>query len=212
MTVQAPLRRDAQANRDRIVEAARTCFAAEGIGVPVEQIAQRAGVGMGTLYRRFPTKADLIDAVLKDAFEEFLAAAEQALEAEDAWAGFSGFLERALELHAANWGLKDVLTTGARGQTHADAMRTRLWPLVGELIERAQAQGTLRADFAREDIALVFWSAGRVIEASSEIAPELWRRQLGLMLDGLRAGAATPLSRPPLTRKQLDRVRQRRRS
>jgi AcrR family transcriptional regulator len=212
MAVQPPLRRDAQANRDRIVEAARSCFAAEGLGVPVEQIAQRAGVGMGTLYRRFPTKADLIDAVLEDAFEGFVAAASEALEAEDAWRGFSGFFEHAIALHAANWGLKDTMTTGARGKQHAESLRKRLEPLVEQLIERAQAQGTLRADFATEDVALVFWSAGRVIEASSEVAPELWRRQLGLMLDGLRAEAATPLPQPPLTRRQLDRVRERRRS
>jgi AcrR family transcriptional regulator len=212
MAALTALRRDAQANRDRIVEAARACFAAEGIAVPVEQIAQRAGVGMGTLYRRFPTKEDLIDAVLEDAFEGFIAAAEQALEAEDPWIGFSGFFERAIALHAANRGLMDVTATEARGKARAESMRKRLGPLVRELIERAQAQGTLRGDFAPEDVALVFWSAGRVIEASSAVAPELWRRQLGLMLDGLRAEAATPLAHPPLTRAQLDRTRERRRS
>src|SRR5438034_9635182 len=91
-----PLRRDAQRNRDLSLAAARDAFAAEGLGVPVEDIARRAGVGMGTLYRRFASKEDLIDAVLVDAFERYAESAEAALAAEDAWDGFCGFLERAL--------------------------------------------------------------------------------------------------------------------
>src|SRR2546421_3241777 len=97
-----PLRRDAQANRDRIVAAARAAFAGAGVEVPVEEIARRAGVGMGTLYRHFQAKEDLIDAVLEDAFAAFISAAEQALAQEDAWAAFCGFLERVFALHAEN--------------------------------------------------------------------------------------------------------------
>jgi AcrR family transcriptional regulator len=212
MPVQAtgtrPLRRDAQANRERILEAARALFATEGIDAPVEEIAHRAGVGMGTLYRRFATKEDLIDAVLEDSFDSFIAAAEQALAENDPWIGFAGFCERSLELHAANRGLKDVYATRRHGR-HAEQKLERTRPLIRRLIERAQAQGTLRADFVPEDLPLVFWAAGRVIEASSEVAPELWRRHLGMLLDGLRADAATPLAQPPLTRAQLARVRER---
>ena len=205
-----PLRRDAQANRDRIVAAARAAFAAEGIEVPVEEIARRAGVGMGTLYRHFPAKEDLIDAVLEDAFAELLSAAEQALVEQDAWAGFRGFLERVFALHAENRGLKDIIATRAHGKARAEAMRTRMRPLLRRLIERAQEQGTLRADFTPEDMPLVFWAGGRVIEATAAVAPEFWRRHLGLLLDGLRAEAATPLPHPPLTRAQLNRATGRR--
>src|SRR6185436_1282452 len=84
-----PLRRDAEQNRGRIVEAARSAFAADGIDVSVEEIARRAGVGMGTLYRRFPTKGDLVDAVLENAFSEICRAARSGLEEEDAWIGFT---------------------------------------------------------------------------------------------------------------------------
>jgi AcrR family transcriptional regulator len=206
---QRPLRRDAQRNRDLIVAAARAAFAAEGLGVTVEDIARRAGVGMGTLYRRFPSKEALIDAVLADAFEHYAEAAEEALAAEDAWEGFRVFLERALSLHAENRGLKDLITTREHGRARTAAIRTRVQPALTRLIERAQEQGTLRADFTVEDLPLVFWSSGRVIEATSAVTPELWRRSLGLMLDGLRADAATPLPEPPLTRAQLDRVRER---
>ena len=201
-----PLRRDAQANRDRIVAEARSAFAAEGIEVPVEEIARRAAVGMGTLYRHFPAKEDLIDAVLEDAFAAFIGAAEQALVEEDAWAGFRGFLERVFALHAENRGLKDIIATRAHGRARANAMRTRMRPLLRRLIERAQEQGALRADFAAEDMPVVFWAGGRVIEATAAVAPEFWRRHLGLLLDGLRAEAATPLQHPPLTRAQLNRA------
>jgi hypothetical protein len=83
-------------------------------------------------------------------------------------------------------------------------------PLIRHLVARAQEQGTLRADFAAEDMPFVIWSVGRVIEETRAVAPELWRRHLGFLLDGLRTEAATPLSHPPLTRAQLDRVTERR--
>jgi AcrR family transcriptional regulator len=202
-----PLRCDAQRNRDLILAAARDAFATEGLEVPVEEIARRAGVGMGTLYRRFPSKDDLIDAVLAEAFDRYSAFVEDALAAEDAWDGFCFFLERALALHAENRGLKDIVAKRERGRERADAMRAHVRPLLARLIARAQEQGALRSDFTLEDIPLLFWGGGRVIEAGSAVAPELWRRYLGLMLDGLRADTATPLPRPPLTRAQLDRVR-----
>jgi AcrR family transcriptional regulator len=205
-TAERPLRRDAQANRERIVAAARAAFAAQGIAVPVEEIARRAGVGMGTLYRHFATKEELVDAVLEDAFEEFVHAAEQALEEEDAWTGFRGFLERISSLHGQNRGLKDMIASQAHGRTRAEAMRSRIRPLLRQLIERAQEQGSLRPDFAPEDMPLLFWTSSRVIEATGAVAPELWRRHLGILLDGLRAEAATPLPHPPLTRAQLSRA------
>jgi AcrR family transcriptional regulator len=205
-----PLRRDAQANRDRIVASARVAFAADGIEVPVEEIARRAAVGMGTLYRHFPAKEDLIDAVLEDAFAAFIRAAEQALAEEDAWAGFRSFFERVFALHVDNRGLKDIIATRAHGRARAEAMRTRMRPLLRRLIGRAQEQGALRADFTVEDMPVVFWTGGRVIEATATVAPEFWRRYLGLLLDGLRAEAATPLPHPPLTRAQLNRATGRR--
>jgi AcrR family transcriptional regulator len=204
------LRSDARRNRERLVASARELFASEGIDVPVEEITQRAGLGMGTLYRHFPTKEELVDAVLEDAFGQLVQVAEQAAEQEDAWLGFTDFLEAALSLHAANRGLKDILAT-REGGMRAQAMRARIQPLLRRMIERAQEQGALRPDFAAEDLPLVFWTTGRVVEATAGVAPDFWRRHLGLLLDGLRAGAATPLPAPPLTRAQLARVGRQRR-
>jgi hypothetical protein len=91
-------------------------------------------------------------------------------------------------------------------------MRKRIRPALQELIERAQAQGTLRPDFTNEDLPLVFWTASRVIETTASVAPDYWRRYLSLLLDGLRADAATNLPEPPLTRAQLARASGRRES
>jgi AcrR family transcriptional regulator len=201
------LRSDARRNRERLVASARELFSSAGVDVPVEDITRHAGLGMGTLYRHFPTKEDLIDAVLEDAFAELVGLAEQAAADEDAWAGLTRFLEQALARHAANRGLKDMLASGARGRVRVEAMRARIRPLLRRLIARAQEQGELRPDFTPEDLPLVFWAADRVIETTGAIAPDHWRRCLGLLLDGLRADAATPLPAPPLTREQLARAR-----
>jgi AcrR family transcriptional regulator len=200
------MRRDAQRNRARLIASARMLFAERGQDVSVEEITHHAGVGMGTLYRHFPTKGELIDAVLEDAFAELIALAEEASEAEDAWAGLTGFFEASLARHVANRGLKDVLASRKRGAQRAEAMRARLRPLLRQLIERAHEQGSLRRDFTPEDLSLVFWTAGRVIEETAGIAPDYWRRYFALLCDALRADSATPLPHPPLTRAQLDRA------
>lgn len=200
------LRSDARRNRERLVASTRELFARGGVDVSVEEITREAGLGMGTLYRHFPTKEDLIDAVLEDAFTELVHAAEKAAANEDGWAGFTGFLDEALALHAANRGIKDVLATRDHGRRKVGALRARMQPLLHATIERAQKQGTLRVDFAPEDLPVLFWTTGRVIESTAGVAPDYWRRYLALLLDGLRADSATPLPRPPLTRAQLARA------
>jgi AcrR family transcriptional regulator len=205
-----PLRRDAQANRERIVAAARAAFSEHGVDASVEEIARRAGVGIGTLYRRFPTKEDLVDAVFEDTLSAFEGAAHDALATADAWLGFCTFLERTFALHAENRGVKDVVLTSTPGRAKREAMRARMRPLIKRIVERAQAEGTLRADFRAEDVPVLFWNVARVVEATAAVAPDFWRRSLGFALDGLRAEAATPLPHPPLTRGQLEAASARR--
>jgi AcrR family transcriptional regulator len=204
------LRSDARRNRERLVATARELFASEGVDVPVEEIVHRAGLGMGTLYRHFPTKEELIDAVLEEAFAELVELAEHAAEEDDAWAGLTGFLEEALARHAGNHGLKDMVATSEHGRQRVQALRERIRPALARMVERAQAQGALRPDVTTEDVPLVFWTAGRVIERTESVAPEQWRRFLGLVLDGLRASAATPLPVGPMTPAELDRAAGRR--
>lgn len=203
------LRRDARRNRERLVASARELFATAGVEVSVEEITEHAGLGMGTLYRHFPSKDELIDAVLEGAFAEIVDLAKSAAAEEDAWVGLTGFLEQTLALHARNRGLKDVLAMRGSG-VQGEAMRAHVRRLVRTLIERAKQQGRLREDFSPEDLPLVFWSTGRVIETTAHVAPDCWRRHLAFLLDGLRASSATPLSTPPLTRAQFARAQKRR--
>ena len=199
-------RRDAQRNRVRLIEAARALLASEGVDVSVRDVARQADLGVATLYRHFPTREDLVDAVLADAFAELIALAEAALDEPDAWTGFTRFFEQALRLHARNRGLRDVVENRTHGREHAATMRARIGELLARLVARTHAQGTLRPDFTAQDVALLFWGSDRVIELAGDVAPGLWRRQLGFMLDGLRSSAAHPLPVPPLTERQLDSV------
>jgi AcrR family transcriptional regulator len=186
VTSSRPLRSDAERNRTRIVAAARDVFAEHGIDGPVEEIARRAEVGVGTLYRRFPAKEDLIDAVFEDTLAELVAIAREALEAEDPWVGFRSYVERVVELNASNRGLHAILGSHAHGRARLEAVRRRMRPLVGKLIARAQADGTLRPDFKGHDLRMIFAATGRVIELTPD-EPQLRRRFLGFLLDGLRA-------------------------
>jgi AcrR family transcriptional regulator len=201
-----PLRSDARRNRERIVTSARALFARAGLDASVEDITNHAGIGMGTLYRHFPTKEALIDAVLEDAFAEFVGLAKTALAEPDPWTGLCWYLERSLAMLAANRGLKDVAATREHGLSRAAAIRRELRPLLLRLVERAQAQGSLRADLSPEDIPLLLWAGDGVIECAANVDPQVWRRYLGLLMDGLRSDAATPQEYAPLTRAQVDRA------
>jgi AcrR family transcriptional regulator len=205
--MEATLRVDAQRNRARLLAAARELLATQGVDVSLREVARRAGVGVGTLYRHFPTREELVDAVLEDAFAEFLAATREAQEAKDAWTGLTGLIERVLLLHAHNRGLRDVVETRAHGRERSEAVRGQYAAAVAGLVERAQADGTLRADFAPQDVSLIFWAGDRVVQLGDQAAPEIWRRYLGFVFDGMRPAAATQLAHPPLTERQLERVR-----
>jgi AcrR family transcriptional regulator len=196
--VERPLRRDARENRDRVLEAARGAFAELGTDASVEEIASRANVGMGTLYRRFPTKDALIDAVFEGHLDRIAIAAEQALQATDAWEGLD-YLAFVVELQAADRGLSEIVGANLRTEQLLGRARTRLRPLVQRLIIRAQEAGKLRADVVFEDISVLLWTTGRVVDATRDVAPEFWQRYLALTVDGLRAQDASHLPQPPLT-------------
>ncbi len=206
------LRSDARRNRERLVASARELIAREGPDVSVEEITQHAGLGMGTLYRHFPTKEELIDAVLEDAFAELVELARQAAAEEDAWTGLTSFLEQALARHAANRGLKDVLASREHGRRRAEAMRARIRPVLRELIERCSSARDSASRLHERGSPARLLDGGRVIETTASVAPDYWRRYLALLLDGLRAEAATALPEPPLTRAQLARAAGRRES
>jgi AcrR family transcriptional regulator len=202
------LRRDAERNRRRILEAAAGAFAAGGLRVTMDEIARRAGVGVGTVYRRFPDKELLIEALFEQRLDELAGLAEDALAHEDAWAGLVRFFETFLALQAADRGLKEVVLSTVHGQDRVREARARIGPAVGALVERAQAQGELRPDVAGPDVALVHFMVGAIVDYTHDVDPEVWRRLLAIVLDGLRTrrDGPSPLPTPPLADEQLDRA------
>jgi AcrR family transcriptional regulator len=201
------LRRDAQRNRDAILAAARQLFCDQGLETPLEEIARRAGVGIATLYRRFPSRVELLDTVLADTVQAHLDLAEQALAMDDPWKGFCFYLEQTLRLQATDQSLNDAMGMRFPRTPALEAARRRLFDLGNQLIARAQDAGQLRGDFTHEDLALVTWANSRILQAVRAAgAPDAWRRHLGFLLDGFRADRATPLPEPPLAPRQVYRA------
>lgn len=187
-----PLRRDAERNRQRILASAKVLFAESGVDVGLDDIARHAGVGVGTVYRRFPNRESLIDELLEEKTARIEALAREALEAEDPWEGFASFFERSQELHAADRGLKQALLVPTRGGERLAASRARIEPLVAELARRAQASGRLRADVRFEDLPLLVEMIAAVSEATHDADPAVWRRYVRLLLDGLATSRTAP--------------------
>jgi AcrR family transcriptional regulator len=197
----APLRRDAARNRSKILAAARVAFDEEGVDVGVEEIAQRAGVGVGTLYRRFPTKELLIEAVVEEVLASVLAAAEEALASGDPGGAFATYLRAVGQLHAEHAGCVSRLWTDSPSE-----LRARIEACTRQLLADAQAAGTVRPDLVYEDVSVLFWSMRGVLDATSPVAPDAWLRHLELLLIALAPGGR-PLDQPPLTAEQLGRAK-----
>jgi AcrR family transcriptional regulator len=201
-----PLRRDAERNRQRILAAAGELFAERGLSVTLDDIARHAGVGVGTVYRRFPEKEVLIDALFEERLKGLCEAADAALAVADPWDGLVLFFERGGELQARDRGLKELIADHARGGDCVVQARDRLRLLVTELFDRAKAAGVVRADVEAIDTPLIFMMLGPLMDRARDVDPDLWRRYLGFVLDGLRPAAATPLARPALAVEQLEAV------
>jgi AcrR family transcriptional regulator len=203
-----PLRRDAERNRRRIMEAARHVFAERGLEVTMDEIARHAGVGVGTVYRRFPEREALIEALFEERVDELVAVAEEALALVNPWDGLVAFLERMCAMQAEDRGLKEILLSHAHGQSRVARSRERLAPIVELLVARAAEHGSLRADLRGPDVALLSLMLGSIADYTCDVAPDAWRRGLGIVLDGLRASrdAPTPLPAEPLSPEQLDRA------
>jgi AcrR family transcriptional regulator len=207
-TVEKPLRRDAERNRQRIMEAARELFAERGLAVTLDDVAHQAGLGVGTVYRRFRARDELVDALFEEQIRAIVGLADEALAAEDPWEGLVHFIERVAALQAADRGLKEVLLGDTRGRDRIALMREQMRPRGEELVRRAQAAGKLRADFAASDLPLMQLMLGTVAEVVTPERKDLWRRFLWLMLDGMRADSQqpTPLPDPPLEFEALEEV------
>jgi AcrR family transcriptional regulator len=173
--------------------------------VTMDDIAEHAGVGVGTVYRRFPEKELLIEALFEARVAELVAMAEDALEEDDPWQALLGFVERAQALQARDRGLKELLLSTAHGRERIASVRERLSPIVGELVRRAQASGQLRPDVEVTDFPLIQIMLGALVDVTRDVAPDTWRRMLTILADGLCAGEQrTPLGAPALAPEQID--------
>jgi AcrR family transcriptional regulator len=177
-----PLRADARRNRERILRAARKVFAEHGIQSQIDDVARRARVGVGTVYRHFPTKEALLDAVVREHFEEIARLAREALDREDAWEGFCELIWGAAERNAEDLAFCEVV---ASSDVRGVVDEVGLMGTTVELMRRAQQQGGMRPDASPDDVPMMMCGASSVMRLSP--TPDAWRRYLTLMLDGLRA-------------------------
>jgi AcrR family transcriptional regulator len=175
-----PLRADARRNRERVLEAARAGFGAKGREAHLEDVARRAKVGVGTVYRHFPTKDALLEALAREQFEILTRWALEAEAMPDPWAAFHAMIWRGAELQASDRALMEAV---AAFKPSVAAQAEELHASVERLMRRAQAQGAMRADASGEDVRLMMCGLGSVMQMSGEG----WRRYLTVMLDGLRA-------------------------
>lgn len=181
-----PLRRDAERNRQRILEAASEAFNERGLEVSLDEIARYAGVGVGTVYRRFRTKEELVEALFLERLDSVAAIADDAFEAADPWSGLVSFMERMAELMAGDLGLRQMLIFATYGRDLVAIARQRNAPLVERLVQRAQAAGQLRADVRPTDIPFIVFMLTEATHLVNAANPDIWRRYLALILDGMR--------------------------
>jgi AcrR family transcriptional regulator len=199
-TATRPRRADAERNRARILAAASELFAERGLDASMPELAELAGVGVGTVYRAFPDKDHLLSAVIAERFRWLACEIEVAIEAEDPWSAFTDIVWKSAALHAKDRAFHQCLPQAIDLPEVSEA-RARTLDAFQRLIKRAQAAGALRPDVVAEDIPMLL--AGVGISRSSGRGVS-WERHLALVIDGLRAEGAHPLPSKALTRAQLD--------
>jgi AcrR family transcriptional regulator len=203
------LRKDAQRNRQRVLDAARELFAVKGLEATLNDVAHHACVGVGTVYRRFATKEELLEAIFEDGIEQIAELAKTALRHEDSWDGFVWFVEHLCELTATDRGLREMVYSKAYGGYRVECARELLDPLTSKLVERARADGHLRPDVEPTDMPIISLLAGTVSEWAGHVEPELWRRYVELLLDGMRRhDGQKPLAVVALEDQQMDAAMQ----
>ena len=195
-----PLRKDAARNRALLIQAAREVFAERGLEASLDDVAHHAGLGVGTAYRHFANKHELARAIFSEAVDEIVQTARAAAELDDPWQGIVTFLEKAAEAQTTDRGLREVLM-GAHDTAEMERINDILSPLLTDLVERAKAAGAVRDEVQPTDVGVAVMMLCTVADVTGEVAPDLWRRYLPMLLDGLRAGSDLPV--PALSQDEL---------
>jgi AcrR family transcriptional regulator len=176
-----------------------------GLDATLDDVARAAGVGVGTVYRRFPDKETLIEELFRDRVDAMVKLAEQALTEPDPWQALVSYLETVTEMMAASIGLRQLMMFATYGKDRVCYARDQMRPVVGKLVERAQASGDLRPDFDASDMKLIAYMLASAAEYAATTQPDIWRRYLAMIVDGLRPAreTVTELPVPPLTTDDL---------
>lgn len=197
---QRPMRRDAARNHQLVVEAAREVLAEFGTDASMEMIASRAGVGVGTVYRRFPNKEALVDEIAGQLLRRLTDEARRALALADG-TGLESFLRVVGQSLSEHRGYAEKLV----GHTKAACVE-QLRDLMTELLEQAERAGRVAPGIELGDVMTVIWGLRGIVETSGPVAPDAWRRHLDIQLAGLRSAAPSPSAHPALTRAELSRI------
>jgi AcrR family transcriptional regulator len=193
--VERVLRADARRNHEAVIGAAKKLFADEGLDAQMPDVAKAAKVGVGTVYRHFPTKDDLIAALAAERFERLAEKAREGIAAEDPWEGLCDFIRFSAKLQADDRGLCEVM--GSRPEVmDTSARAVGLDDLCDQIVKRAQRSGELRKDLEWEDIPLIACSLGRITAAEMGPAKGRWPRLVEIIIDGLRVPGSSKLPKP----------------
>jgi AcrR family transcriptional regulator len=201
-----PLRRDAERNRQRILRAAADVFTLRGLDATLDDVARQAGVGVGTVYRRFPDKESLVAELFADRIDAMVAVAEEACAAPDPWRALVSYLEYAVNTLAEDVGLRQLMMFATYGRDQVSYAREQMRPVVSKLVQRAQEAGDLRQDFSATDVPMIAFMLASAAEYASPVQPDLWRRYFALVIDGLRPArdGVSELPVPALTPQQVE--------
>ncbi|MGZ4268941.1 MAG: TetR/AcrR family transcriptional regulator [Solirubrobacteraceae bacterium] len=179
-----PQRADARRNRERILAAAKAIFAEEGIGAQMDDVARAAGVGVGTVYRHFPTKDALMECLVAEHFEAIITIEREALAIDDPWEAFAATIRNGARLMADDTHMRQaMLRFPDSAWEHAQPQNGVVDELGDRIIRRAQAAGVLREDFSVADMPMIMGG----LCASIGIPGADWRRHVEILLAGLRA-------------------------
>ena len=188
MIPERPLRADARRNRERVLEGARAVFAEHGRDAQMDDVAKRSGVGVGTVYRHFPTKEALVSALAISLFEQVLASAQRASALDDPWEAFTTALWEGTEVLSSDRAFTEIV--GQAEMPFPSALQEEMFAVYSGLIQRAKDSGDLRPDIVLDDIPMFTCGIGMATIKPHQ-CQAAWRRHLAVVIDGLRAANAS---------------------